>query len=112
VGIGGASGSRAALHVVAGGSGSGADLSSSVGGGAAGGGSAHLEGREGSDNRDESDGEEGLEAEHVDRLRIELRDCWWMTMRRGSYLLHILIPSPVILTYTVPYDEEAAVEAA
>lgn len=68
MGVGGASGSRAALHVVAGGSGSSADLGSSVGSGAAGRRSTHLEGREGSDNRDEGDGEEGLEAEHDDRF--------------------------------------------
>lgn len=74
VGVGGATGSRAALHVLAGGSGSSADLRGSVGGRAAGGGGALLEGREGGDDRDEGDSEEGLEANHVDGLRIEPRD--------------------------------------
>lgn len=112
VGVGGATGGRAGLVVLAGGSGSSADLGGSVGGRAAGGGGALLEGREGGDDRDEGDGEEGLEAKHIDRLRIELRDCCWMTMRRGPYWLHILIPLPVAPSCTVLYDEEAAVEAA
>lgn len=66
VGVGGATGGRAVLDVLAGGSCSRADLGGSVGGGSTGGGSAHLEGREGGDGRDQGNGEEGLKAEHDD----------------------------------------------
>lgn len=68
MGVGRATGGRAGLVVLAGGSGSSADLGGSVRGGPAGGGSALLEGGESGDNCDQGDGEEGLEAEHVDRL--------------------------------------------
>lgn len=75
VGVAGATSGRSVLIVLAGGSGSSADLSCGVGGGPASGGVAHIKGGEGGNGRDESDGEEGLEAKHLDRLSIELMDC-------------------------------------